>query len=275
MRTLLPVVALLALGFSEARAEQVAYFEVPRGAHPHDVAPAPDGTVWYTAQSQGAIGILDPRTGRARQVALGADSAPHGVIVGPDRAAWITDGGQNAIVRFDPATRAVKVFPLPQEFCQRQPQHRDFRPQGHPLVHRTERRLWPRRSGHRQGRGLEGAEGRRTLRYHHDAERRGLVCIARRRSHRQNRHRERRRAGGGAAQGRRRSAPHLVGLQGPAVGQLLDQRRSCPLRSGGEGLEDLEPAEEHGRLLRGFCRRQGQGLGVRLDRTMRWCASIR
>ncbi len=117
MRTLLPVVALLVLGFSEARAEQVAYFEVPRGAHPHDVAPAPDGTVWYTAQSQGAIGILDPRTGRARQVALGAESAPHGVIVGPDRAAWITDGGQNAIVRFDPATRAVKVFPLPKDFA--------------------------------------------------------------------------------------------------------------------------------------------------------------
>jgi len=117
MRTLLPVVALLTLGFSEARAEQVAYFEVPHGAHPHDVAPAPDGTVWYTAQSQGAIGILDPRTGRTRQVALGTDSAPHGVIVGPDRAAWITDGGQNAIVRFDPATRAVKVFPLPKDFA--------------------------------------------------------------------------------------------------------------------------------------------------------------
>jgi virginiamycin B lyase len=117
MRTLLAALALLTLCFGEARAEQVAYFDVLRGAHPHDVAPAPDGTVWYTAQSQGAIGILDPRTGRARQVTLGAGSAPHGVIVGPDRAAWITDGGQNAIVRFDPATRAVKVFPLPKNFA--------------------------------------------------------------------------------------------------------------------------------------------------------------
>jgi virginiamycin B lyase len=117
MRTLLAALAVLALCFGDARAEQVAYFDVLRGAHPHDVAPAPDGTVWYTAQSQGAIGILDPRTGRARQVTLGAGSAPHGVIVGPDRAAWITDGGQNAIVRFDPATRAVKVFPLPKNFA--------------------------------------------------------------------------------------------------------------------------------------------------------------
>jgi virginiamycin B lyase len=110
------VVAVLAFNAGKAQAAQVSYYPVPRGAHPHDVAPAPDGAVWYTAQSQGALGILDPRTGRARQVKLGEGSAPHGVIVGPDRAAWITDGGQNAIVRFDPATHAVKLFPLPKAF---------------------------------------------------------------------------------------------------------------------------------------------------------------
>jgi virginiamycin B lyase len=99
-----------------APAGQVAYYDVPHGARPHDVAPAADGTVWYTAQGQGAIGILDPKSGKAVQIALGPDSAPHGVIVGPDRAAWITDGGQNAIVRVDSATRAVKLFPLPRNF---------------------------------------------------------------------------------------------------------------------------------------------------------------
>ncbi len=109
-------VAVLALGLNPAPAAQVSYFEVPHGAHPHDVAPAPDGNVWYTAQHQGALGILDPRTGKTMQIPLGPDSAPHGVIVGPDRAAWITDGGQNAIARVDPATRAVKLFPLPKEF---------------------------------------------------------------------------------------------------------------------------------------------------------------
>ncbi|MFZ0847522.1 MAG: lyase, partial [Pseudolabrys sp.] len=82
----------------------------------HDVAPAPDGKVWYTAQAQGALGILDPKTGKVTQVSLGKDAAPHGVIVGPDRAAWITDGGQNVIARFDPVTKAVKLFPLPKEF---------------------------------------------------------------------------------------------------------------------------------------------------------------
>jgi virginiamycin B lyase len=108
--------AALTLAAGAAAAAQVSYFNVPRGAHPHDVAPAPDGTVWYTAQAQGAIGVLDPKTGKTKQFSLGPDSAPHGVIVGPDRAAWVTDGGQNAIARVDPATMAVKLYPLPNEF---------------------------------------------------------------------------------------------------------------------------------------------------------------
>ncbi|MGH6899361.1 MAG: virginiamycin B lyase family protein, partial [Geminicoccaceae bacterium] len=86
----------------------------PDGAHPHDVSPAPDGKVWYTAQRQGALGILDPATGAVEQVPLGDGSAPHGVITGPDGKAWITDGGQNAIVSFDPDTREVAVHPLPE-----------------------------------------------------------------------------------------------------------------------------------------------------------------
>jgi len=109
-------VAVLTLALEPAWAAQASYYAVPRGAHPHDVAPAPDGSVWYTAQHQGALGILDPKTRKVTQVPLGPDSAPHGVIAGPDRAAWITDGGQNAIARVDPKTHAVKLFPLPKEF---------------------------------------------------------------------------------------------------------------------------------------------------------------
>jgi virginiamycin B lyase len=91
----------------------VQEYRVPAGSRPHDVAPARDGGVWYTAQGSGELGWLDPRTGRVREVRLGARSAPHGVIVGPDGAPWITDGGLNAIVRVDPRTRRVRRFPLP------------------------------------------------------------------------------------------------------------------------------------------------------------------
>jgi len=88
-------------------------YPVPAGSHAHDVAPAPDGTVWYTAQASGELGRLDPTTGETHHIPLGSGSMPHGVIIGPDSAPWITDGGLNAIVRVDPQTEAVQVFPLP------------------------------------------------------------------------------------------------------------------------------------------------------------------
>ncbi|HLT11482.1 MAG TPA: hypothetical protein VK028_11820 [Micromonosporaceae bacterium] len=88
-------------------------YPVPAGAHPHDVAPAADGGVWFTAQRAGYLGYLDPATGEVTQVPLGAGSAPHGVIVGPDGAAWVTDGGLNAIVRVDPVSHDVIRYALP------------------------------------------------------------------------------------------------------------------------------------------------------------------
>ncbi|HEX6703906.1 MAG TPA: lyase [Albitalea sp.] len=86
----------------------------PRPTGIHDVAPAPDGGVWYTAQRSGHLGWFDPATGRSELIALGAGSAPHGVIQGPDKAAWITDGGQGAIVRVGWPDREVRRFPLPE-----------------------------------------------------------------------------------------------------------------------------------------------------------------
>lgn len=98
---------------STAPSNAVERFPVPAGSGPHDVAPAPDGTVWYTAQRTGKLGKLDPATGQTTEVPLGMGSAPHGVIVGPDGHAWVTDSGLNAIVRVDGKTNEVKRFPLP------------------------------------------------------------------------------------------------------------------------------------------------------------------
>ena len=109
------VMTVLAIPVAIAQSEMptIEEFPVPPGTRPHDVAPAPDGVVWYTAQRTGGLGRFDSETGEDRQIPLGAGSAPHGVIVGPDGAPWITDSGLNAIVRVDPETEEVEVFPLP------------------------------------------------------------------------------------------------------------------------------------------------------------------
>jgi virginiamycin B lyase len=114
---LLPLIAgILAVSqpaLAQSTTSNIQEFSVPSGSHPHDVAPAADGGVWFTAQSAGYLGWLDPSNGEVRQTPLGQGSAPHGVIQGPDGAPWITDGGLNAIVRVDPTSGEVRVFPLP------------------------------------------------------------------------------------------------------------------------------------------------------------------
>jgi virginiamycin B lyase len=108
-----PTASAASSSASEAVTLEIREFDVPAGSHPHDVAPAADGGVWYTAQRSGVLGHLDPATSQIREIPLGAGSAPHGVIAGPDGAAWITDGGLNAIVRVDGQSGAVRAFPLP------------------------------------------------------------------------------------------------------------------------------------------------------------------
>jgi virginiamycin B lyase len=116
MTRLLVAAAALSLAIHPASAAQVIFYDLPEGANPHDVAPAPDGAVWFTGQRQGFLGRFDPKTGQVEKIPLGPSAAPHGVIVGPDGAAWVTEGGQNAIARVDPGSKAVKLFPLPREF---------------------------------------------------------------------------------------------------------------------------------------------------------------
>jgi virginiamycin B lyase len=94
---------------------ELVAFPVPAGSRPHDVAPADDGGVWYSAQAAGELGWLDPETGETRHVSLGAGSRPHGVIVGPGGDAWLTDGGLNAIVRVGATSGDVEIFPLPDD----------------------------------------------------------------------------------------------------------------------------------------------------------------
>ena len=59
-----PLVAALVAAAAAAQ-EKVEFFDVPDGAHPHDVSPAPDGKVWYTAQRQARSASSIPRPARS------------------------------------------------------------------------------------------------------------------------------------------------------------------------------------------------------------------
>ncbi|MEO8166118.1 MAG: lyase, partial [Betaproteobacteria bacterium] len=108
-------IALPLRATAQSSRQQSWPLNAPRRTGIHDVAPAPDGGVWFTAQASGHLGYFDPATGRTELIALGANSAPHGVIQGPDKAAWVTDGGQQSIVRVGWPDRAVKAFTLPEK----------------------------------------------------------------------------------------------------------------------------------------------------------------
>jgi virginiamycin B lyase len=116
LKTTIVRLALSVMVCTSARAQvTVQEYRVPGGHGIHDVwAPgAPGDPVWFSAQGSGQLGILEPKSGAVRFVALGRGSAPHGVIAGPDGAAWLTDGGQNAIARVDPRNGAVRLWKLP------------------------------------------------------------------------------------------------------------------------------------------------------------------
>jgi virginiamycin B lyase len=104
----------LARAASSAVASQAWPLNAPQRTGIHDVAPAPDGGVWFSAQRSGHLGWFDPKSGKVELIGLGSGSAPHGVIQGPDKAAWVTDGGQQAIARVGWPDRQVRLFKLPE-----------------------------------------------------------------------------------------------------------------------------------------------------------------
>src|SRR5262249_4922838 len=116
IRVLIAIAAITMSLRAAAPAAEMAFYQLPSGAYPHDVAPAPDGAVWFSGQNQGFAGRFDPKTGQLEKIPLGPGAAPHGVIIGPDGNAWLTEGGQNAIARVDARSRQVKLFPLPKDF---------------------------------------------------------------------------------------------------------------------------------------------------------------
>ena len=133
---------------SSARRPTVREFPVPAGTHPHDVAPAPDGTVWYTAQLTGARPARpthredDAHPARRRLGAARRDRRARRRAV--DHR-WRPQRDRSR--RPGHARRFALAVARQRRQCE--PQHGDLRSGGSPLVHRTERVLRKARSGKR------------------------------------------------------------------------------------------------------------------------------
>ena len=115
---MLAVAATGAAGGTSSTALSVREYPVPAGSRPHDVAPARDGGVWYTAQGSGELGWLDPKTGRTRAAGRHGRAASSGyanlntAVFDRRGLLWFT--GQSGIYgRLDPKTGAMRVFRAP------------------------------------------------------------------------------------------------------------------------------------------------------------------
>ena len=221
-------------GSAQAAAHAVVALGTPQRTGIHDVAPAPDGGVWFSAQRSGHLGWFEPKTGRTELVALGAGSSPHGVIQGPDRAAWLTDGGQNAIVRVSWPGREVRVFRLPEGTPYANLNTAAFDGDGH--LWYTGQAAWSARCAGktRRGHGAGRAARPRALRHLRDADRRRLVVLAGGVVHRAHRPQDGRLDHGRAAdQGPGRAA--RVERQPRAhLGERVEQRPAVRARPGCE-----------------------------------------
>ena len=105
-----PVPAPAAIG-SDAKRYKVTLFPTVTGIGTRDVAPDPDGSVWFNAQWSGALGHLNPSTGELKLYPLGPGSHPHGVVMGPEGDLWICDES-NTIRRFNRTTKAITNYQL-------------------------------------------------------------------------------------------------------------------------------------------------------------------
>jgi virginiamycin B lyase len=92
-------------------------WDVPtKGAHPHDPAVAPDGSLWFTEQMVSKLGRLDPATGAFKEYPLkGPNDGPHGLVADRDDNIWYTGNFAAHIGKLNPRTGEVTQYKMPNE----------------------------------------------------------------------------------------------------------------------------------------------------------------
>lgn len=96
------------------RNAKIREYPLPTGAGaPWGMALGRDGKIWFSEESSGKVGRLDPATGRIVEYALPTPhSQPQGIVLGSDGAIWGTEAGGNKVFRMTMNGRA-REFAIP------------------------------------------------------------------------------------------------------------------------------------------------------------------
>jgi len=100
----------------------VTEYDLPRkNAMPHDVIVDRDGQVWYSDFGAQFVGVMDPKTGETKDIAIPVirPEQPKGgldIEFDPDGNIWLAMMYQAGISRIDRKTHEVTVYPFPKEW---------------------------------------------------------------------------------------------------------------------------------------------------------------
>src|SRR3984893_3828069 len=94
---------------------KIRAWDVPtKGAHPHDPAVAPDGSLWFTEQMASKLGRLDPATGNFKEYPLkGENDGPHGLVADRDGNIWYTGNFAARIGKLNPRSGDITEYKMP------------------------------------------------------------------------------------------------------------------------------------------------------------------
>jgi virginiamycin B lyase len=110
---------------------EIREWQVPtKGAHPHDPAVAPDGSLWFTEQMVSKLGRLDPATGNFKEYPLkGENDGPHGLVADREGNIWYTGNFAAHIGKLNPRSGEVTQYKMPDAKAE-DPHTAVFDPQG-------------------------------------------------------------------------------------------------------------------------------------------------
>jgi virginiamycin B lyase len=82
-------------------------YQLPSSARPHSIVPDTDGFIWYTGNSNGTIGRLNPADGSIKEYPTRARD-PHTAVFHPNGNLYFTSQHSNMLGRLNPKTGELK-----------------------------------------------------------------------------------------------------------------------------------------------------------------------